>query len=238
MHHVVLDRWSRGRTFLHQRDARAKIGAALTLLVAIATARPPMTAFGCGCLALLLAAIVAGRLPLLGILWRASVALPFAFVFSAITWLSGDIARAEMLVVKAYLSALTALVLAALSPLPLLLNGMAALGAPRFLLLVAHFLYRYLFVLSEEGQHMRTAALSRGGSNLAAVRRAAAGALAVLFARSYERAESVHRAMLARGFGGQFRVLTPARFGAKDAVFLTVTAAGVAALWAATGGLR
>jgi cobalt/nickel transport system permease protein len=113
---------------------------------------------------------------------------------------------------------------------------MAALGVPRFLLLVAQFLYRYLFVLSEEAQHMRTAALCRGGRNLTVLRRAAAGALAVLFARSYERAESVHRAMLARGFSGQFRVLMPVRFGAADAVFVTTTVAAIGTLWAVTGG--
>jgi cobalt/nickel transport system permease protein len=100
-------------------------------------------------------------------------------------------------------------------------------GAPRFLLMVAQFLYRYLFVISEEAQHMSKAAAARGATvrGLAgngARFRAAAGALAVLFARSYGRAEEIHRAMLSRGFPGYFRPLSAPRFRGADAVFLAL----------------
>ena len=50
------------------------------------------------------------------------------------------------------------------TPLPVLLRGLEMTGAPRFLLMVAQFLYRYLFVISEEAQHMSKAAASRGAS--------------------------------------------------------------------------
>ena len=47
-------------------------------------------------------------------------------------------------------------------------------GAPRFLLMVAQFLYRYLFVISEEAQHMRKAAMAarRHGERTGGQRRA------------------------------------------------------------------
>jgi cobalt/nickel transport system permease protein len=120
------------------------------------------------------------------------------------------------------------------------LRGLEAAGAPRFLLLVAQFLYRYLFVISEEAQHMRTAAAARGAfaRGLAARPerfRAAAGALAVLFARSYQRAEEIHHAMIARGFEGRFHPLEGLRFGAADAVF---TALGAAAPLAVRAGVE
>jgi len=101
---------------------------------------------------------------------------------------------------------------------------------PRFLLMVAQFVYRYLFVISEEAQHMRVAAASRAGTGRArgAVFRAAAGALAVLFARSYERASAIHRAMLARGFEGRFRLIAAPRLGAADAVFVAAAAVPLA----------
>jgi cobalt/nickel transport system permease protein len=89
--------------------------------------------------------------------------------------------------------------------------------------MVAQFLYRYLFVISEEAQHMRVAAASRGTFAKAAHGarfRAAAGVLAVLFARSFARAEAIHRAMIARGFQGRFRLLTVLKFGWADALFL------------------
>jgi cobalt/nickel transport system permease protein len=107
--------------------------------------------------------------------------------------------------------------------LPLLLGGLERLGTPRLLVLVAQFLYRYLFVLSEQAQHMRLAASCRQGNTGNPRKsgfRAATGALTVLFARSYERAEGVHRAMQARGFSGHFSFLRAPRFGAADAVFL------------------
>jgi cobalt/nickel transport system permease protein len=235
MHHVVLERWSRGNTFLHRRDARAKILAALILLIAIATARPPLGRFAMPCFFLLLVAAAAGRLPVPGALWRAALVLPFTVVFALIAWAGGDPARAQTLLVKSYLSAMAVLILAGVSPLPALLNGIEKLGAPRFLLLVTHFVYRYLFVLSEEAQHMRIAAVSRGARNVSAARRAAAGAVAVLFARSYERAEAVHHAMLARGFRGRLRTLNRERFGLNDAAFLAIFAAAVLLLWAKTG---
>jgi cobalt/nickel transport system permease protein len=105
---------------------------------------------------------------------------------------------------------------------------MERLGIPRLLVLVAQFLYRYLFVLSEQAQHMRLAAACRDGGARARRRsgfRAASGALAVLFARSYQRAEGIHRAMQARGFRGRFALLHVPRFDARDGVFLAAVSA-------------
>jgi len=48
----------------------------------------------------------------------------------------------------------------------------------------------------------------------------------VLFARSWQRADGVHQAMLARGFQGRFVIAAPAAFRAADGLFL---AAGLAA---------
>jgi cobalt/nickel transport system permease protein len=75
---------------------------------------------------------------------------------------------------------------------------------------------------------MRLAAACRQGRARGGGRsgfRAATGALAVLFARSYERAEGIHRAMQARGFTGRFALLYSTRFEARDGVFLLVVSA-------------
>jgi hypothetical protein len=61
--------------------------------------------------------------------------------------------------------------------------------------------------------------------------------LAVLFARSYARATDIHRAMLARGFDGAFRLLAPPRFAAADALFLLPAAALPVALRVAAGAV-
>src|SRR5450432_424467 len=146
--------------------------------------------------ALLVATFSAG-LQVWGLMKRAALVLPFSLFFGLTTWLIGDHARAIGLFEKSYLSAWTALWLAGTTPLPRLLKAAEWFGVPRLLILTIQFLYRFLFVLSEQGQHMRLAAACRAGtqSPLKPLWRAASGALAVLFARSSQRADGIHRAM-------------------------------------------
>lgn len=228
MHHVLLERWSQGASPLHRRDARAKILTLLVFLVLLATTPGDALAILATDAALLAAAILIARLPLGRLVTRAMVVLPFSLTFALISWLAGEPQRAMALVEKSYLSTIAVLLLVGTTPLPSLLGGLERLGAPRLLVLVAQFLYRYLFVLSEQAQHMRLAASCREGSPGRRRRsrfHAATGALAVLFTRSYERAEGIHRAMLARGFSGRFSLLHASRFGAGDSVFLLAVSA-------------
>jgi energy-coupling factor transporter ATP-binding protein EcfA2/energy-coupling factor transporter transmembrane protein EcfT len=197
LHHVVLERWSRGRSALHRCDPRVKIVLLAVFLIALATL-PRISLVSVGALAaLIVAAIAAAQLPAGGLLLRAAVVLPFPATVALVSWLAGDPERALALLVKSYISAAAVLVVVATTPMPKLLRGIEALGAPRFLVDVVQFLYRYLFVVSEQAQHMLLAARSRGGTRFGGFA-AAAGAVAVLFARSYARADGIHRAMLAR----------------------------------------
>jgi len=215
LQHVVLERWSRGSSFLHRRDARVKILALLVFLIAVATTGANFELAGICYLAMLVAGVAAGRLPMAGVLRRAAVVLPFSLTFAAVSWLAGEPRRAVLLLEKSYLSAWATLLLVATTPLPQLLRGLETLGAPGFLLMVAQFLYRYLFVIVDQAHRMRLAALCRGGGFAAAAR-----AVGTLFVRSHERAESIHRAMISRGFQGSFRLLSQPRFGLADTVFV------------------
>jgi len=227
LHHVRVDQWSRGTSALHSRDPRAKLGALLVFLVVLATT-PANAAITLAIdAALLLAGILIAGLPLFRLLLRAMVVMPFSITFALLSWIAGDRWRAIGLVEKSYLSAVAVLLVIGVTSLPALLTGLERLGAPRMLVLVAQFLYRYLFVISEQAQHMRLAAASRQGDpgvHRKGRFRAAAGALAVLFARSYYRAEGIHRAMLARAFTGHFPLLHSVRFRLADAIFVCATA--------------
>ena len=226
MHHAVLDRWSRGSSLLHARDARVKILLLLAFLAALVTTPRSAPFWLAGYGAAVLAGVVMAGLPLMAVLLRAAVVLPFSVTFAGISLLAGDSPRAGALVMKSYLSAAAVLVVVGSTPLPRLLRSLERLRVPRFLLLVVQFLYRYLFVISEQAQHMRLAAQSRGGWRF----RTAAGAVAVLFARSYARAEGIHHAMLARGFQGTVTPLAPERAGWKDWALLAGGLVAVAAL--------
>ena len=220
----MLERCSRQTSPVHQLDPRSKIVALLVFLVALATSHRAVPLVSGGFLFLLAAGLIWARLPLWGTLARAGLVLPFTLFFALISWAIGDPARGLSLVAKSYLSVLAVLLVVATTPLPSLVGGFARAGVPRFLLMVVQFLYRYLFVIAEEGQHMRAAAAARAASSRTwlaggARFRAAAGALAVLFARSYNRASHIHHAMMARGFQDHFHTLETTAIRSKDVVF-------------------
>jgi cobalt/nickel transport system permease protein len=222
----VVERWNRTASPLHIVDARAKFGALLAFLIAVSTTPPPAQVAFAVYAVLLGVAVIVSRLPLVGLLERAALVLPFSATFAAITWWSGNPVSALALLEKSFLSGLAALLLVGTTPLPQLVGALDSLGAPRTLLLVIQFLYRYLFVISEQGQHMRLAARSRQGSGRSSASRfrAAGGALGVLFARSSERAEGIYQAMLARGFQGRFPLGAPRDFSLRDGIFLASSA--------------
>ena len=231
MHHVTLERWSRLASPIHRLDARAKIIGALAVLVSLVLTHHAYAWLFASYLLLIALLAALARLPLAGLLARAALVLPFAGSVAALNFFGGDPARAVAVLGKSYLSASTVLLLLATTPLHGLLRGLESLGVPRFLLMVAQFLYRYLFVLSEQAQHMRLARLCRAPrGRRESLFRAAAGSLAVLFARSYARAERIHRAMLARGFQGHFVLLDSPALARADYLALATLAVALAAL--------
>jgi cobalt/nickel transport system permease protein len=217
-------------------DARAKLIALLVVLVAIATTTKRAPWIYCGYFALLLAAIFVARLPLLAMLARAAVVLPFSAVFAMMAWWAGDASGALVFVAKSFLSIFAALTVAASTPWVRLLDALALLRVPGPLLLVTHFLGRYLFVVTDQAERMRLAAQSRGGATGGISKRwlggfqAAAGAVGVLFARSWERADGIYQAMLARGFMGRFPAPARVPFLARDAAFLGLSVAATMAI--------
>lgn len=242
MRHVVLDRWSRGTSAVHRSDPRAKLLVLIVFLVTLATAQRGLPWFAGELFLLLAGGFFWAQLPLLRVLGRAGLVLPFTLVFALISWLGGDAERAVSLSVKSYLSTLAVLLVISTTPLPALLRGLQFARVPSFLLAVGQFLYRYLFIIADEARSMGDAAASRGapawrwrsgGSGL----QAAGGALAVLFARSYGRAEQIHNAMLARGFAGRYPTLEAAPLRRIDAVAAIGASITLVALRIIAGGI-
>lgn len=109
---------------------------------------------------------------------------------------------------KDSLAFLATLLLVQVTPFRTLLVGMRRLGMPLTLVATLQFMYRYLFVLTEELDRMVLARRAR------TFRRSGrldwgllTGLLGVLFLRSFERGERVHAAMLSRGWDGASRTL-------------------------------
>lgn len=223
-----LEEWAQRDSVLHRRDARGKALSVLIFLIAAATIPPTSPIAFLPVLAVLGGAILLSGLPVAEILLRASLILPFPIFFALVGWLEhGRLPVAVALVARSYVSAVAVVLLMGVTPLPELLRALRGLGVPAVLVMVLQSLVRYLQVILDHAMRMRRAALCRDAGRPLGQRRSlwrrASGALAVLFGRSYARAEGVHRAMLARGFQGEFISPRPARFTAADWTFLSVT---------------
>ena len=108
-----------------------------------------------------------------------------------------------LLLARATLGLLTALVLVATTPATAVVDGLDRLRLPRRLVEILTFMVRYLGLVREDLHRMEVARASRGDQR-AGWRRWLAGVATAghLFVRSYERGERIEQAMLARGYGG------------------------------------
>ncbi|HUG82722.1 MAG TPA: energy-coupling factor transporter transmembrane component T [Bryobacterales bacterium] len=231
MHPLAFERWSAGETRHHQLDARVKLLAALGLLLVIAwTDRSSAAAFG-GYFLLLTSFLWAARVPLPGSLLRTLMVLPFVAGVVILNFWGGDPDRAILTMARSMFSAYTAIALLSTTPFPALMRGLERLRVPPFLIMVLHFVYRYLFLLTNQAQDMLRARRCRAPEPRRRSRfwSASAGAVAILFARGYDRAERIHHAMLARGFESHFPVMHARRTPSADwwwlAAVLVLTAA-------------
>ena len=104
-----------------------------------------------------------------------------------------------------------------------LLRGLRKLGCPQILVMNLGFLYRYLFVLTEEAMRMKQARDCRrvGQAPFRQELKILSSMLGTLLIRSFERAERMHCAMLSRGYSGDFPVVSPKRFSWHDLAFLS-----------------
>jgi cobalt/nickel transport system permease protein len=210
-----LERLRYGTGPLHRLDASVKLIAALALILAvIATPVGAWRSFGAAGLVLAFVVGLAGIPPReLARRWL-GLFLPVAFLVVMIAPAhparaqQGLAAVAASILIKNGLALMTMIVLAGTTPFPRLLTGMRRLGVPLVLVATLQFMERYRHVLLEEIDRMATArrALTfrrRGSLSWTLL----GGLIGMLFLRTFERAERVHDAMIARGWTGTIRSL-------------------------------
>lgn len=237
---------------VHRLDPRAKIvGLVAIVLVAVTTPLSAWPVFA-ACLALLAAVAVTARVPpaevwrrirfLLPVVLLAAVFLPFArpggaaHAFGPLTVHQAGLETAAAVAAKATIGTLAAVMLAVTTGFPQVLRGLEAMRAPRLLVTIAAFMYRYLFVIAEELGRMRAALASRGYDPRNALHVGALGRVATAtFLRTHARGERVYRAMLARGYAGSMPPGRPLALGRADAVFVALVLALLVPLRVATG---
>jgi cobalt/nickel transport system permease protein len=211
----ALERHREGTSPLHGLDARVKLIAALALIIAV-IAMPIAAWRWYGGAGLLLAFVVglSGIPPReLARRWLGLFVL-VAFLVVMIAPAHPERARlglpavAASILMKNGLALMTMIVLAGTTPFPRLLVGLRKLGVPPVLVATLQFMERYRHVLVEEVDRMATARRARTFGRRGVLPWGLLGGLiGLLFLRTFERAERVHDAMIARGWDGTIRSL-------------------------------
>ncbi|MDN4172556.1 cobalt ECF transporter T component CbiQ [Nocardioides sp. SOB77] len=206
-----------GHSAVHRAPAHLKILALVGfVLLVVATPREWYVAFP-AYLAVVVGVVLTARVPLLWIVRRMVVEVPF-LVFAALVPFVAHGPRTEVLglsvsepglvaawglAVKATLGVMASLTLAATTEPVDVLRGLRRLHVPSLMVEIMSFMLRYLDVVTADLGRMLTAMRSRGCDPRSPRHwPALARSLGALFIRSYERGERVHLAMLSRGYTG------------------------------------
>lgn len=228
-----MDEMARLETSVHRIDARAKVLVTVAFIIVVMSfprhALSALTPF----LLYPIALISLGRIPLWFIVKKMLVAAPFALVVGIFNPIMDrqPVASVGQLVItggwisfasimfRFVLTVSAALALVACTGINRLGAAMERLGIPRVFVVQLLFLYRYLFVTSDQAVKMRRSVELRSGRHSLGLR-AYGSMIGHLLLRSMDRAERVHRAMVARGFDGEIRVLRQFAFQWRDAMFI------------------
>ena len=239
----ALDRYQTGESSIHRLDPRVKV--VVTVLFILSNVLLPDGAWLAFALAWGLILLTSGlaKLGLGYALKRSFVALPFAlaavtvvfnvpgeplFVWKLGPWhlvaTDAGVIRFASIVIRTWLSVQMAILLTATTRFPDLMHALQHLRVPQLLVAIISFMYRYLFVITDEALRLMRArearsarsAASAGGGSLAWRARITGNMVGQLFLRSYERSDRVYNAMLARGYKGQFLTINPHVMRASD----------------------
>jgi len=252
MEHSFLDKYSERASFLHSLDPRTKIISFIGLVVLIVITPPREFIIFAQYALMLSGLVILSRLPLLFMLKRTLLVIPFVLTIvlfipffkegQTIFILNLGLVKTRLtyegiiiawnVLAKSVLSVVLLTLLVSTTRFAVLLKGLECLKFPRVLLMLVSFMYRYLFVLIDEAERMQRARTARWfGGYLWRQIKVIGNLIALLFIRSYERAECVYAAMLARGFDGNIRIINDLRFNLRDAGFITTVLLVLIIIW-------
>ena len=208
-----LDRFGRKQSVCHRLPALWKL--MLTLTVIVAGLSTPVRYWPVhGVLAsIVFAGQSLARIPMSYLARRLVIAFPLFCMMSISVPLSQRFVSGweimATILLRTILSFVAMLWLVNVMPFDQLLVTLQRLGVPDVFVGSLSFMYRYIFVLWDELDKMRTARKARsfGAANLWFRWRTSAQLIGMLLIRAMERAERVHGAMCSRGWDGRVRTL-------------------------------
>ena len=225
MRHSYIDKYAKLDSFIHRIDPRIKIVVFFIFVLSVVLTDPasvlPFFLYG----TLLFLFIVLSRIPFWFIFKKSLTVIPFVILIAIfIPFIKRDngVILFQSIIIKSYLSIVSMIILSTSTRSTDLLKGMERLKVPGIFIMIASFMYRYLFLIVDEMQRMQRAKESRSFGKMERLRliRTLSNIVGVLFVRSYERAERVYLAMCSRGFSGEIKTLSSFRLKISDIVFL------------------
>ena len=231
-----MDTLAMGDSPLHRMDPRAKLVTTLVFIVTVVSfgkyelsALIPFFVFP-------LVQISVGSLPVGYLLRKVLIVAPFAlfigifnplldrdilFRLGGVHFSGGWISYLSILL-RFVLTVTAALTLVALTGFNTVCLALEKLGVPRPFVVQLLFLYRYIFVLTDEAARLARARALRTFESRGMGFKPFVSILAQLLLRTLDRAQRVHLAMRCRGFEGHMPVLRTMRFGLKEVRHMTV----------------
>jgi cobalt/nickel transport system permease protein len=229
-----LDLLANGTSPVHRLDARAKVLVTLVFVLCVVShGRYELTALLPYFIFPIVMISLTG-LPALFILKKIALLCPFVLAvgifnpvfdreilvqFGPLGITGGWLSFASILI-RSALTVGAAFILVGVTGFTAVCQALEKLGMPQVFAVQLLFLYRYIFVLTEEsGRATRARELRSCGKQGQGIR-SFSSLVGHLLLRTWQRAERIHRAMLARGFTGEFHASRTSRFGAPEIRFV------------------
>ena len=229
-----LDLLANGDSTIHRLDARAKVLATFVFIICVVScSRYELTALFPFFIFPVVMISLSG-LPPRFILGKIVLICPFVLavgIFNPVfdreillqlgpLGVSGGWISFASILTRSLLTVGAAFILVGTTGFTAVCQALERLGMPRIFTVQLLFLYRYIFVLTEESDRASRARELRSCGKRGQGIRSFGSLVGHLLLRTWQRAERIHMAMLARGFTGQFHARRQSGFGIAEICFV------------------
>lgn len=229
-----LDLFATQDTVIHRIDARAKVLVVLLFIITVVSfgryelsAMVPFFIFP-------VVMVTLADLPPGFMVRKVALVIPFAVAIGIFNPLfdqeirlsighfaiSGGWLSCASIVLRATLTLTAAIMLVAVTGFTAVCGALGQLGMPQALVVQLLFMQRYLFVLADDAANASRARELRAFGSRGMGIGSFAAMTGHLLLKSWERAERIHMAMLARGFQGEFHLQRTSSFGFRELLFV------------------
>ncbi len=240
MEHGFLDKYAYLESPIHKIEPRIKTALIFVLIFATALVQENKLQALATFLLLAFVGILLSKINLTVALKRLLIILPPAVALSAVYSIQHRFNFDPYLFVfylmKAIACFLFVFLLVSTTKFDVLLKTLRFYRVPVVIISILSFLYRYVFVVQDEFERMmRAHTLKTNGSKRKLQLRSYFNMVGILFMRTYERSERIHRAMLSKGYDPEIAYLyRPGPLKTADLLYLLfglILTSGVYLLW-------